>query len=144
MIEVLIIDDHPVMRELLHQILETYPDLCVVGDAATGEEGLIQASRFQPAVALIDVHLPTMSGIEVAKLMKRQNPSTAIIGLTAGEPNEMDMTMIAAGASAVINKADLLSVLYRSITEAVKQVKVPGVLKRVTLSRIGNPTVDGR
>ena len=119
MIDVLIVDDHPVMRELLRQILETYTDLVVVAEADNGEEAVRQAARFKPAVAIVDIHLPTMSGIEATKLIRLQSPSTAIVGLTAGEPDAKDMAMISAGAKSVINKADVVYTLYRSIQEAV-------------------------
>ena len=120
MIDVLIVDDHPVMRELLRQVLETYPDVCVVAEAVNGEEAVRQASRFQPAVAVVDIRLPTMSGIEAAKLIKLQSPCTAIIGLTAGKPTDTDMAMMSAGAIAVIDKTDLVHRLYPLILEAVK------------------------
>ncbi len=123
MIDVLIVDDHAVMRELLRQVLEAYPDLAVVAEAANGEEAVKQAARFRPAVALIDIHLPTMSGIQAAMLMKHQNPDTVIIGLTAGEPDHRDRAMISAGATTVINKADVVHSLYPSIVEAVKGLK---------------------
>lgn len=123
MIDVLIIDDHPVMRELLRQVMEAYPDLCVVGEAGDGEEGVRQATKLQPAVVIIDIRLPTMSGIEAAKLIKVQCPSTTIIGLTAGEPHQLDMAMISAGATLVINKADVVNNLYPSILEAVKSLR---------------------
>jgi two-component system invasion response regulator UvrY len=123
MIDVLIVDDHPVMRELLRQILERYPDVSVVADAGLGEDAVSHATHFQPGVALIDVNLPTMSGIETTRMIKMRSPLTAIIGLTAGEPNDTDMTMISAGASVVISKADLVHCLYPAILEAVKGLK---------------------
>jgi len=123
MIDVLIVDDHPVMRELLRQILERYPDVSVVADAGLGEDAVSHATRFQPGVALIDVNLPTMSGIETTRMIKMRSPLTAIIGLTAGEPNDSDRTMISAGASVVISKADLVHCLYPAILEAVKGLK---------------------
>ena len=123
MIDVLIVDDHPVMRELLRQILETYPDLSVVAEAVSGEDAVQQAARLRPDVALVDIHLPGMNGVEATKLMKLQSPCTAIIGLTAGEPDHRDMAMISAGATSVINKADVVYSLYPAIIEAVKSLK---------------------
>jgi DNA-binding NarL/FixJ family response regulator len=123
MIDVMIVDDHAVMRELLRQVLEGYPDLAVVAEAADGEDAVRQATRFRPAVALIDIHLPTMNGIQASMLIKLQSPHTAIIGLTAGEPDHKDRAMISAGALAVINKADVVHSLYPSIVEAVKGLK---------------------
>ena len=123
MIEVMIVDDHAVMRELLRQVLEGYSDIADVAEAADGEDAVRQATRFRPAVALIDIHLPTMNGIQASMLIKLQSPNTAIIGLTAGEPDHKDRAMISAGAQAVINKADVIHSLYPSIVEAVKGLK---------------------
>ena len=111
------------MRELLAQVVQTYPDLSLVAEAGYGEEAVSKATRLQPAVALVDIHLPTMSGIETTRLIKLRSPLTAIIGLTAGEPDDNDMAMLSAGACAVISKADLFNRLYPCILEAVKSLK---------------------
>ncbi len=123
MINVLIVDDHPVMRELLRQVLETYPDVCIAAEAINGEDSVIQAARLQPAVAIVDIHLPMMNGIEATKQIKLRSPGTAVIGLTAGEPDERDMAMTSAGASFVINKADVVRSLYPAILDAVRNLK---------------------
>jgi len=123
MIDVLIVDDHPVMRELLRQVLELYTDVMVVAEAESGEDAITQAMQFQPAIALVDIHLPTMNGIDACKIIKLRSPSTAVIGLTAGEPDYNDIAMISAGATTVINKADVLYRLYPAIIDAVKKVK---------------------
>ena len=123
MINVLIVDDHPVMRELLRQVLETYPDVCIAAEAINGEDSVIQAARLQPAVAIVDIHLPMMNGIEATKQIKLRSPGTAVIGLTAGEPDERDMAMTSAGASFVINKADVVRSLYPAIVDAVRNLK---------------------
>ena len=123
MIYVLIVDDHPVMRELLRQVLGPYADLSVIAEVANGEDAIAELARFQSAIALVDIHLPTMSGIETTKLIRIKSPGTAIIGLTAGEPDHHDLAKIAAGASAVINKADIVGRLYPAIVEATKGLK---------------------
>jgi DNA-binding NarL/FixJ family response regulator len=123
MIDVLIVDDHPVMRKLLAQVVQRYPDLSLIAEAGYGEDAVSQATRLQPSVALVDVHLPTMSGVETTRLIKLRSPLTVIIGLTASEPNDNDMAMLSAGASAVISKADLFHRLYPCILDAVKRLK---------------------
>ena len=130
MIDVLIVDDHPVMRELLRQVLTSYVDILVVAEVANGEDAVTQVAVSQPAIALVDVHLPTMSGIQTAKLIRINSPRTVVIGLTAGEPDHEDMEMIAAGASAVLNKADVVERLYPTIIKNLKnhhfgEVSVP-------------------
>ena len=122
MIDVLIVDDHPVMRELLRQVLEGYSDVSIAAEAINGADAVRQADRLQPAVAIVDIHLPMMSGIEAAKQIKLRSPGTVIIGLTAGEPDDRDMGMTSAGASSVINKADVVQSLYPAIVDAVRNV----------------------
>jgi DNA-binding NarL/FixJ family response regulator len=123
MISVLIVDDHPVMRELLRQVLEAYSDVSVAAEAVNGEEAVRQAARWQPAVAIVDIHLPMMDGIEATKQIKLRSPGTVVIGLTAGEPDERDMGMTSAGAISVINKADVVYSLYPAIIDAVRNLK---------------------
>jgi len=123
MIHVLLVDDYPVMRELLRQVLEPYKDVVIIAEAGNGEDAVAQATQLQPAVAIVDIHLPTMDGIEASKLIKLRSPSTAIVGLTAGEPDYKDMAMISAGATTVINKADVLYRLYPAILDAATNLK---------------------
>jgi DNA-binding NarL/FixJ family response regulator len=125
MISVLIVDDHPVMRELLCEVLETHAGLSVIAEAQNGEDALGHVIRLQPDIALIDINLPTMSGVELTKLIKLRSPMTAIIGLTAGGPNTTDVSILAAGANAVIDKADAVYGLHGSILQALKNVKAP-------------------
>ena len=123
MIDVLLVDDHPVMRELLRQVLEVYPDISIVAEASNGEDAVMQATQLQPAVAIVDVHLPTMSGVEATKRIRLQSPSTVVFGLTAGRPDHEDTAMISAGANKVIDKADVVYSLYPAIVAGVNSFK---------------------
>jgi len=123
MIDVLLVDDHPVMRELLRQVLEVYPDISIVAEASNGEDAVLQAAQLQPAVAIVDIHLPRMSGIEATQRIRLHSPSTVVLGLTAGEPDQKDMAMISAGANKVLDKADVVCGLYPAIVDAVTRVK---------------------
>jgi two-component system, NarL family, response regulator LiaR len=125
MIDVLLVDDHPVMRQFLREMLESYADLTIVGEAQNGEDAVAQATTLQPSVVIIDINLPTMNGIQATKLIKLQSPFTAVIGLTAGVQGHNENAMIAAGATAVINKAEVFEALYPSILEAVRRLRSP-------------------
>ena len=117
MITVLLVDDYPVLRQLLRKILERHPDIDVIGEAATGEEAVAQVASLKPTVVLIDLRLPTMTGMEATTLIKRQCPSSTIIGLTAGAPEDAEAGMRDAGAATVLSKTDLLATLYPTIIE---------------------------
>jgi len=123
MIDVLLVDDHPIMRKLLRQVLEVYPDISIVAETSNGEDAVIQATQLQPAVAIIDLHMPTMSGVEATKRIRLQSPSTVVIGLTAGELHRKDTDMISAGANKVLDKADVVCSLYPAIVDAVNRLK---------------------
>ena len=101
MINVLLVDDYPIMQQLLRDILQRYPDICVVGVAQNGEEAVLQSMKLKPTVVIIDINLPTISGMEATRLIKLQGPSTVVVGLTAGVPDETVTAMRGAGAAAV-------------------------------------------
>ena len=124
-IEILLVDDHPQVRKLLREMIETYDDLRIVGEAVNGEEAVLFAAKLKPAAVVMDVHLPVLNGVPATTLIKMNNPFTAIIGLTAGDPHEDEKAMTIAGAAVVINKSDVLSALYPAILNAIKQVKNP-------------------
>jgi DNA-binding NarL/FixJ family response regulator len=124
-ISILLVDDHSHVRKVLREVIETYDNLRIIGEAVNGEEAVLLAAKAKPAVVIMDIHLPVLNGVPATTLIKINNPFTAIIGLTAGDPHEDEKAMIIAGAAAVINKSDVLHALHPAIVEAVKQVKNP-------------------
>jgi len=124
-IEILLVDDHPLIRKLLRKIIDSYDDLSVVGEAVNGEEAVLLAARLKPDVVLMDIHLPILSGISASTLIKVNNPFVTVIALTAGGPRQDEKAMTFAGAAAVINKDEVLNTLHPAILNAVKQVKHP-------------------
>lgn len=124
MITVLLVDDYPAMRQLLRDILERYHDIQVIGEAPTGEEAVVQAEALKPAVVVIDIQLPTMTGIEATTLIKRKCPLTTVIALTAGASAFTETAMRDAGAATVLSKADLLNMLYPAIIEECMLAKI--------------------
>lgn len=123
MITVLIVDDHAHVRQVLRQIIESYDDLTIAGEALNGEEAVLLAAKLKPAAVVMDVHLPVLNGIPATTLIKVNNPFTAVIGLTAGDPREDEKAMTIAGASIVINKSEVLHALYPAIVNAIKHIK---------------------
>jgi DNA-binding NarL/FixJ family response regulator len=126
-IGILLAEDNPHVRKLLHQLIVTYDDLSVVGEAVNGEEAVLRTVALKPAIVVMDVHLPVLNGRAATTLIRANNPFTAVIGVTAGGPQEDEKAMIIAGAAVVLNKSDVLHALYPAIVDAYKRFVKPMV-----------------
>lgn len=81
-ISIVIADDHPVFRTGLRQIIERESDLAVLAECANGREALRDIQEHQPQVAVLDMHMPEMSGLDVVREVEKKKLSTAIMILT--------------------------------------------------------------
>lgn len=99
-ISLLIVDDHPFFREGLLRVLAGEKDVQVIGEAGDGEESIEKAQSLQPDVILMDINLPRMNGLEATQRIKRIQPETAIVLLTAYDDEEQVYHAIRGGASA--------------------------------------------
>jgi two-component system, NarL family, response regulator LiaR len=82
-IRIVIVDDHPVLRQGLRWILEAQPDLAVVGEAASGHEAVQVVKQFTPDLVIMDVHMPDLNGLEVSRLILTEHPELKIIIFSA-------------------------------------------------------------
>ncbi len=103
-IRVLIIDDHPLFRQGIRWSLEDAPDIDVVGEAENGQEALKLAERLNPDVVLVDINLPGLNGLEVARVIKRRDPRVGIIVLSVYEDDDQLFQAIKVGAAAYSSK----------------------------------------
>jgi two-component system, NarL family, response regulator DevR len=103
-IRLLIIDDHEMVREGLKAILIAEPDFSIVGEAANAEQALELIERLRPDIALLDIRLPGVSGIEVCRTMTERYPQTAVIILTTFTDENLVAQCIQAGARGFIVK----------------------------------------
>ena len=78
-LRVLIADDHPLFRAGMRALLETMPDMEVVGVAGTGDEVLALAERVEPDVVLMDLHMPALGGTEATRRIVDSYPSAAVL-----------------------------------------------------------------
>ncbi len=114
-IQLLIVDDHGVVRDGLMALLNAEIDLEVVGEAADGRTAIQLAKQFQPDLILMDVSLPDMSGIEVMQSLKEGQAKLHVIILTVHEDEELLREAIQAGASGYIVKRAIGSELIDAI-----------------------------
>lgn len=99
-IRVLIADDHPIFCQGVKGVLEAEPDIEVVGEASDGKQAISLARAIAPDVILIDVHMPSVDGMEVARSIKLHLPRTGIVLMTAYDDEEQLFQAIKVGASA--------------------------------------------
>jgi len=97
-ISVLIVDDHSVVRQGVRAFLEAQPDLSIVGEAESGEQGVLLAKEVIPDVVLMDLALPGIDGIEATRQIKRVSPRTQVIVLTSYYEDEHVFPALRAGA----------------------------------------------
>ena len=117
-IKILIADDHAVVREGTRQILEREPDLKVVAEAGDGEEAVRLASSSKPDVAIIDIAMPKVDGIEATRQIKALYPTIAVLILSAYDDDQFVFSLLEAGAAGYLLK----SVRSRELIDAVRAV----------------------
>ncbi|CAN5822400.1 response regulator transcription factor [soil metagenome] len=103
-IQVLVVDDHPLFRRGIVWSLESESDMVVVGEAADGEEALTMADDLTPDVMVLDINLPEINGIEVARIVKRRSPRIGVVMVTMHEDDEQLFNAIRVGAAAYCTK----------------------------------------
>jgi DNA-binding NarL/FixJ family response regulator len=118
-LDVLIVDDHILIRRAIRSMLEGYPDIQVVGEASDGIEALAFVENYYPRVVLMDINMPKMDGIEASVQIMNRYPNTIIVGLSVNTGVENENAMKRAGAVSLIPKEAANEQLYDAIREAV-------------------------
>ena len=119
-IQVLLVDDHAMVRQGLRTVLEAYADIEVVGEAANGVEAVGSVEVLKPALVLMDINMPKKNGIEATAEIKARFPSVIVIGLSVQANDEAQTAMLKAGASALLTKEAAVEQLYEAIQLALK------------------------
>jgi len=145
MIRVMLVDDHEVVRKGLAALLESEPDLEVVGEAGDGPEAVRLARIFQPQVVVMDVRMPGGGGVEACRELRDRDPDLQVIMLTSYSDDEALFNSIMAGAAGFVLKqirgADLVNAI-RTVASG-QSLLDPSVTQRV-LERLRRAKVDDR
>jgi DNA-binding NarL/FixJ family response regulator len=132
-IRILVVDDHPVVREGLVLMLRTQPDFEVVGEAAGGGEAVRLSGKARPDVVLLDLEMPGKDGIETMKALARVLPDPRVLVFTAFDTDERILGAVRAGAKGYLLKG----APRREIFNAVRVVAEGGsLLEPVVASKL--------
>lgn len=104
MIEVLVADDHTLVRQGLAQLLDAEPDIRVVDQAADGEQACERAKLLRPDIVLMDIHMPRLDGIEATRRLVREHPEMSVIILTMYGDEQHLFEAVKAGAKGYVLK----------------------------------------
>lgn len=114
-IRLLIADDHTLVREGIRLLMETQPDLSVVGEASDGAQVLQLASELRPDIVVMDLAMPNLDGIEATRAIRRLLPTTQVLALTMYENDDYFFKMLEAGAAGYVLKRAAAAELIAAI-----------------------------
>jgi len=143
-IRVLIADDHALLRESMRSLIDSQDDMEVVGEACNGEEAVRLGSELKPDIAVMDIVMPVMNGIEASKEIKKASPGTAILILTAYDDVQYVMGLLEAGAAGYLLKSSR----GRDVVTAIRTVRAgesvlhPSIIAKLLERAMGMP-VEG-
>jgi DNA-binding NarL/FixJ family response regulator len=132
-ITVLLADDHAIIRESLRVLLESEPDIEVVGEAETGRQAVQLTKKLLPAVVVMDIAMPQLNGLEAARQILGLAPATRVLILSAHRDDEYVAEVIRLGGAGYLIKQSSAHILPKAIREAHKGNSFfdPAISKRV-------------
>jgi DNA-binding NarL/FixJ family response regulator len=122
-VRILVVDDHPIVRQGLKTLLEGHSGWQVIGEASDGAEALEKARDLSPDVMVLDVTMPRMNGLEACRLLRRQYPELEILFVTQHDSPQMMREALEAGARGYVVKSNAARDLLAAV-EAVSEHRV--------------------
>lgn len=114
-VRVMLVDDHPIVREGLRQLLSAQSDMRVIAEAADGASACQIAKQLQPDVVVMDLSMPNMTGTEATARLRRDSPATRVLALTVHEERLYLTQLLRAGASGYVLKRSAPADLVRAV-----------------------------
>ncbi len=139
-IRVLLVDDHPVVRDGLRGILADEPGISVVGEAGNGDEALALVDRLHPDLLLLDLRMPALDGVGTIKALAARNSPSKVLVLTTYDTDDLVVAAIEAGATGYLLKDAPRDDLIRAVRASVRGEAVlsPAVASRL-MGRVRQP-----
>jgi DNA-binding NarL/FixJ family response regulator len=137
-VRLLIVDDHPVFRRGLKEIIEENPGFRIVGEASDGEEALRLAADLRPAIAVVDIDMPRLNGLETVRALQKLKLPVSVIFLTMYKEEDMFNAAMDLGVKAYILKENAAD----DILEALERVSRGETFISQSMSEIGQRRAD--
>lgn len=109
---VLVVDDSPLMRRMVREVLESEPGFKIVGEAENGQEAIRRAKHLKPHLVILDLGMPVMNGLDAAPALKRALPGVRVILFTLLSDPEVEETARSVGIDAVVPKESLEDLVH--------------------------------
>lgn len=140
-IRVLLVDDHAIVREGYRRLLETRPDLAVVGEAASAREALEQFKALAPDVMVLDLGLPDMGGVELIRRLLQRDGAARILVFTMHREPLFATQALRAGALGYVTKSSPPEELLKAVYQVAlrRQVISPDIAPELALALIDRP-----
>jgi DNA-binding NarL/FixJ family response regulator len=119
-ITIVLADDHTIVRQGLAKLLEAEPNIQVVAEAENGREAVTQVEALQPDVAIMDIAMPLLNGIEATRQIKKRSPHTKVIILSMHSHDRYISELISLGASGYLLKDSTGGEIIKAISAAIK------------------------
>ncbi|HTW32888.1 MAG TPA: response regulator transcription factor, partial [Candidatus Sulfotelmatobacter sp.] len=129
---ILLVDDHPIVREGLRTVLQRRSGWEVVGEASNGIEALDKAEELRPDVMVLDITMPRLNGLEVCRLARQRTPATEILFVTQHDSPQMMKEALKAGAKGYVVKSNAA----RDLLEAIEVVSQHRIFTAMTRSEV--------
>ena len=132
-IQVLIVDDHAILRDGIRSLLERQEGISVVGEANNGQEALSRVNELRPDIVLMDVAMPVMDGLEATRRIKQNYPEIRVLILTQHDSQEYVAPLLQAGASGYVLKRSGGREVVLAIREVYEEGAFlePGVARKI-------------
>jgi DNA-binding NarL/FixJ family response regulator len=138
-LRILLADDHELVRRGVRSLLHTQRDWRVVGEAKNGPEAVMKAKELKPDIAILDIGMPEIDGLEATRQIQNAVPGSKILVLTMHESDQMVRRMLEAGATGYVLKSDLAGQLVKAVrnvsrgkrflTQRVSEIVLLGFLR---------------
>jgi DNA-binding NarL/FixJ family response regulator len=116
-LRILVADDHELVRRGIREQLRARRGWIIVGEAMNGREAVEKASKLKPDVAIVDISMPDLDGLQATRQIREATPSTEVVILTMHESDQMVRRVLEAGARGYVLKSDLAAHLVKAVKD---------------------------